>query len=165
VTYAGGNLWSAVNTAVGPKGERQGVAWFKVTPSWHAGAVDGTVAQQGYVSMAGDNVVYPSIAVNGSGKVVMAFSIIGPHYFPSAAYLTLVGSSAGTIHIAGAGVGPDDGFTGYPEYFGTNVARWGDYTTAVNDGAGHIWMGAEYIPGGPRTTLANWGTFISEVTP
>ena len=40
-----------------------------------------------------------------------------------------------------------------------------DAELVVVDGAGHIWMGAEYIPGGPRTDLANWGTFISRVTP
>jgi hypothetical protein len=165
VTYQGGNLWSAVDTAIGAKGDRAGIAWFKVTPSWHQGAVGGKVTSQGYVSLAADNVVYPSIAVNNAGKAVMAFSIIGPHYFPSAGYLTLVGASAGTVHVAAAGVGPEDGFSGYPEFFGETVARWGDYTNAVVDGAGHIWIGAEYIPGGPRTDLANWGTFISEITP
>ena len=65
---------------------------------------------------------------------------------------------------------PDDGFTGYPPESGlaTNVGRWGDYTAAVSDANGNIWFGAEYIPNTAlfsRSTFANWGTFISAVTP
>ena len=165
VMYAGGSLWSSLGTAVGIKGERIGIAWFSVTPGFNHGAVDGRVSKQGYVSLANDNVVYPAVAVNSAAKVIVSFSVIGTHEFPSAAYLTLAGASAGTVHFAAMGVGPEDGFSGYPEYQGVTTARWGDYTGAVVDGAGHFWIAAEYIPGGPRTSLANWGTFISRVVP
>jgi hypothetical protein len=65
---------------------------------------------------------------------------------------------------------PDDGFTGYPPETGLPIitGRWGDYTAAVSDANGNIWFGAEYIPNTalfPRTVNANWGTFISAVTP
>ena len=56
----------------------------------------------------------------------------------------------------------EDGFTaGGP--FG--VARWGDYSSAYADEAGIIWTGTECIPGGPRSSLANWGPCISPVSP
>ncbi|MFI5254552.1 MAG: hypothetical protein ACHQ15_03765, partial [Candidatus Limnocylindrales bacterium] len=165
VVYANGALWSALNTAIGVHGERVGIAWFKVDPSWQHGAVGGTVISQGYVSLARDDILFPSIGVNGAGKVVMAMSIMGPHFFPSAGYLTLVGSGAGSVHVAAAGVGPEDGFSGYVAYGGAGIARWGDYSGAVADGAGRIWVAAEYIPAGPRTTLADWGTFIGRVAP
>jgi hypothetical protein len=42
------------------------------------------------------------------------------------------------------------------------VARWGDYSAAVF-GDGAIWMGNEFIPGTPRTLLANWGTFLTRL--
>ena len=47
--------------------------------------------------------------------------------------------------------------------FGGRVARWGDYTAAVADADGSIWIATEYIPNAPRTLLANWGTFIGRV--
>jgi hypothetical protein len=165
VTYQGGVLWSSLATALGTKGERTGIAWFKVTPGWHHGAVDGTVARQGYVSLAADNVSYPALVANDAGQVVISFCIVGQHYFPSTGYLTLVGSGAGSVHVAGAGVGPEDGFTGYVAYGYDGTARWGDYAGAAVDEAGNFWLGAEYIPGGTRTALANWGTFIGEVVP
>jgi hypothetical protein len=77
----------------------------------------------------------------------------------------------------GGGVGPDDGFSGYAAYGGGGVGRWGDYTAAVADEHGNIWVAAEYIGqtctfeefaldttcGGTRSLLANWGTFISRL--
>ena len=74
------------------------------------------------------------------------------------------GRAVGAIHISGAGVLPEDGFTGYKAFNAPvpGVARWGDYSAAVSaDGA--IWMGNEFIPGTPRTVNANWGTFITRL--
>lgn len=45
------------------------------------------------------------------------------------------------------------------------MTRWGDYSAAVSDVNGTIWMADEYIVDQPRTTLANWNTFVSTVTP
>jgi len=97
----------------------------------------------------------------------MAFTFVGPNDFPSAAYSTVDATTgAGTIHIASAGTAPEDGFSGY-HFFGSpnRTARWGDYSAASADSAGNIWMGTEYIPNLPRSLIANWGTFISQVTP
>jgi hypothetical protein len=70
---------------------------------------------------------------------------------------------AGDIQIAAAGALPDDGFSGYG---GARVGRWGDYGAAVaDDESGNIWMASEYIPNAPRTVNANWGTFVTQVTP
>jgi hypothetical protein len=83
--------------------------------------------------------------------------------FPSTAYVTIDPNGAiGAVHIAAAGVGPEDGFTGYG---GSRVARWGDYSAAAVDESGRIWMAAEYIPGGLRTAFANWGTYIARLVP
>ena len=38
------------------------------------------------------------------------------------------------------GQAPDDGFTAYKPYGGNGVGRWGDYSAAVADGNGNIWM-------------------------
>lgn len=169
VVYADGLLWSGVNTTVVTKDgtTRVGIAYFAVAPDWHGGSLGGHVQRQGYVAVNGENVLFPAIGVDGFGNGVMTFTLVGPDYYPSAAYLLLnEKSTANTIHIIGAGAGPADGFTGDPaQGFPGNVERWGDYSAAAADGSGHIWVATEYIPGGPRTALANWGTFIAKVNP
>jgi hypothetical protein len=167
VVYADGLLYSGVNTIIGD-GTRTGIAWFAVAPSFDGAAVHGHVAHQGYVSVRDNNVIFPSVAVVGEGKGVIAFTLVGPDYFPSAAYAKLgeEGEGISAINIAADGAGPDDGFTGYPQLDPVDApsARWGDYSAAVVDGSS-IWMATEYIPGSPRTVNANWGTFIANIKP
>jgi hypothetical protein len=165
--YASGALWSALSTVMktGNGPVRVGVAWFIVTPSWSGGTLGASMKNQGYVSVDQENLAFPSVGVNSSGKGIMAFTLVGPDYYPSAAYTTIDAvNGTGSVHIAAAGAVPDDGFTGYGA-FGGRSARWGDYTAAVADADGSIWTGVEYIPGTPRTVLANWGTFISRIVP
>jgi len=190
VVYANGMLFSALNTVIGDN-FRTGIAYFIVSPTLNGHSLSATVANQGYVSIAGgtnlggsvngrNSVIFPSIGVNAAGKGVMTFSASGLDYYPSAAYVTIDAThGAGDIHIAGAGAGPADGFTGYPQFGGNTIERWGDYSAAVADENGDIWMASEYIAqtctpaqfaadstcGGTRTVNANWSTFVNRVTP
>ncbi len=127
------------------------------------------VANQGHVAINSpnqNNVMYPSIGVNSSGKAVIAFSVVGKDFFPSAAYATLDAvNGTSPIVISGPGAFPEDGFSGYVQFGGFRVARWGDYSAAVADEDGNIWMGNEMIPNAPRVIRANWGTFITKVSP
>lgn len=176
VVYAAGTLWGAVNTVVRTSNgaststDRSGIAYFAVTPSAPtATSVSGTIAKQGYVALGNnDNAFFPSIAVNSAGKGVMTFSIAGQHFFPSAAYTTIDATNgAGPIHIAAAGAGPTDDISGYAAFGGDGVARWGDYSAAVPDADGSIWIATEYIPGGFGFPdyLNNWGTWVGHVSP
>ena len=169
VVYANGLLWSGVNTIVTTKdgSTRVGIAFFAVQPEWHGNTLGGHVHHQGYVAVNGNNVLFPAIGLDRWGNAVMTFTLVGPKYYPSAAYVRLnVSGTSGTIHVIGDGVGPADGFTGDPAQGAPdNVERWGDYSAAVTDSSGHVWIATEYIPNGPRTTLANWGTFVAKVTP
>jgi hypothetical protein len=185
--YVNGMLWGAADTAVWVNGElKAGVAWFAVQPKINgAGKVEGQVKKQGYLALANNNLTYPALAMGADGKGVMAFTVLGEDYYPSAGY-ALIGrdGSVGPVHVAAAGLGPDDGFTGYNafEYY---RPRWGDYGAAVTDGSS-IWIASEYIGqtctyaeyypnppstagfgscGGTRTSLANWGTRISKLNP
>ncbi len=95
----------------------------------------------------------------------MSFTVVGKDFFPSAAYAKIDAvNGTGDIVISGPGVLPDDGFTGCAP-FGFRVARWGDYSAAVADADGNIWVGTEFIPNPSRSLLANWGTFLTKVTP
>jgi hypothetical protein len=163
----GGVLYGGVNTTVTSPGgpPRVGIAYFVVGAVGTPVGVFAQIISQGYVAVNGENVLFPSIAVNRFGFGAMSFTLSGPDYFPSAAYVRFgLSRPFGPIHITGPGALPEDGFSGYAA-FGSptpGVARWGDYSAAVfADGA--IWMGNEFIPNTPRTQLANWGTFLSRL--
>ncbi len=181
VVYAAGTVWGALDTAVQVGGEvRAGIAWFVVAPTWSGDALGASMRAQGYLAVAGQNVTYPAVAALPSGRGAMAFTLVGPDHFPSAAYALLDPSTGvGAVHVAAEGAGPSDGFTGYRFFVGDPaVARWGDYGAAVAR-PGSIWIASEYVGqtcsyaifnldstcGGTRTQFANWGTRISRITP
>ena len=164
VVYENGNLWAAVGTAlqVG-KNTLDGAAYFVIKPSWHNGALKASVALQGYVATANDNLLYPAIGVSENGNGAMVFTLTGPDYFPSAAYVPITlsgGVAADGIRLAAAGTKPDDGFTMYPPAFNGYAGRWGDYSAAVAVGDDAIWIATEYIGPKKRDKYTNWGTFI-----
>ena len=168
VVFAAGKLWGASNTAVQPPNGPvvAGIAYFIVSPDDSAGTLSATMAAQGYVGAAREDVMFPSIGVTAAGKGVIAFALVGPDFHPSAAYTTLsVSDGAGDIHIAALGELPDDGFTGYRLEGGSGHGRWGDYSAAVADLNGNVWMATEWIKNAPRTFFANWNTFVYKVTP
>src|SRR5438552_3349857 len=175
VVFANGRLWGALDTAVNSSANtRAGIEWFVVNP---VGA--GSIVKRGYLAVSQNNVTYPAIAVTSNGKGVMAFTLVGRDFHPSAAFVSIDANGVGPVQVAAMGLGPDDGFTGTvgltaPFPF---RPRWGDYGAAAVEGA-HIWIGSEYIGqtctlrtfiataascGGTRTLLGNWDTRITEV--
>ena len=183
VVYSNGFLWSGVNTVeVDSTGAtKAGIAWFKVYVkslpisrlmlAW--------VVNQGYVSVAGSNVLFPSIGVTPAGRAVMTMTLAGPAYYPTAAYSVFDGRQFSSVKIAATGQDPADGFTGYTPVATDGVERWGDYSAAVSTPDGTVWIATEYIAhacsdaqwaadntcGGTRTTLANWSTRVSAIRP
>lgn len=163
LTYAGGRLYATLATRVSDTSGNPlvGGAYFVLTPTYRNGVVSALPLRQGYLVVNGNDVLAPSIAVNAQGRGAVAFTLAGPDYYPSAAFVPIETMSTGTeLKIAGVGVQPEDGFSGYPGGLGVGTARWGDYSTAVTAADGSIWMVAEYIPNAPRTQLANWGTYL-----
>jgi hypothetical protein len=172
VVYAAGKLWSGVNTALRTPNYHPtaGIAYFVVSPSVSGPAVSATVAHQGYVAATGQSTIYPSIGVAPSGRAVMTFTLTGKRYFPTSAivHLNAAGAVTSGVQRLADGVLPADGFTGYPAEGPFNgVERWGDYSAAVADASGHVWVASEYIPGtyGFPPFIANWGTYVASVTP
>jgi hypothetical protein len=145
--FANGKLWSTVNTVVktanGPT--RTGAAWFALAPAWKGSDLIGGFSGGGYIAVNNQSVIFPSIAVNKDGKGAIGFSIVGPGLFPGAGYAK-VSLPAGAIEVklTAPGVFPDDGFTGYP-VFDDRDGRWGDYSAAVTDSTGNIWVANEMI--------------------
>jgi hypothetical protein len=182
VTWVNGKLWGALDTSLNVSSSKQaGIEWFTVSPSTSTGSVTASLANQGYLALGNDNLIYPAIGVTSSGTGVMAFTVTGSDFYPSAGYATVSSSGVGDVHLAAPGVGPDDGFSLYALYGpvtpGVPRPRWGDYSAAVPWG-NTVWLGAEYIGqscsfseyrasnfrcGNTRTALANWDTRISQV--
>lgn len=175
VSFANGKLWGALDTAVLVGGEqRVGIAYYVINPQLGATGVKGKVVKQGKLALAGNNLTRPAVAVLPNGRGVIGFTVTGDDYYPSAGYAGLDAfAGAGDVHVAAVGLGPQDGFT---EYGGR--PRWGDYGAAATDGSS-IWLATEYIAqtctltqylsdrtcGGTRTSLGNWATRITKVTP
>jgi hypothetical protein len=168
VVFANGHLWAGLDTVVGTAASpRAGIAYFIVKPTLEDGELNASIAKDGYVTVAGDSTMYPSIGVTTSGEAAMVLALVGPAgtqvfqrgFFPSFAYAPIsIPAGAGDIRLAAPGQTPDDSFSGGPGI----PARWGDYTAAVADGE-NIWMAGERIPGGARFKGANWGTFIGRI--
>jgi hypothetical protein len=168
--YAHGFLWGAGDTTLKtPTGASEvGVTYYMVSPTVSGSTVGGTVVKQGYLSVEKASVTRPSLAVTSSGKAVIGASLIGDTYYPSAVYTTLddnLPTVPTTLSLAARGTVPSDGFSGYRFYGSDGVARWGDYGAAQADG-NTVWVANEWIGGLVQgADIANWSTYVSQVTP
>ncbi|WP_437931512.1 hypothetical protein WMF37_20395 [Sorangium sp. So ce291] len=162
VYFADGKLWSGLGTAVADP-ERAGIAWFIVEPDVRHGLA-ARMVNQGYIALDDtSSAMFPAVAVNARGEGAIVYSLSGPDLFPSVGYSLLDERGAGLVHLVADGARPEDGLSGYTAFGGDGVSRWGDYSGAAVDDDGSFWLAAEYIPDLPRSTLANWGTFIAHV--
>jgi hypothetical protein len=161
--YINGAIWGEVTTSVNIAHDatvRAGAAWFSVQPTLHNNHIGASVIpHQGYVVLAGNNVIYPALQALPSGNVAMVFTVTGGDHFPSAAYAAMGAgqSSFGPIHIVADGTGP----------YAKASTRWGDYSWAVIDPSFNgVWLATEYVPALSSQTpdrQANWGTRVFEV--
>jgi hypothetical protein len=167
--FAGGVKWRPIDL-------HDGVAWFALKPSTGTAAVQRV--NQGIVDVPGQNMTYPTVAMNAVGDGVIGVTLVGPDQYPGAAYIpfTTAGPTA-SVEIAGRGVGPNDGFTGTGD--GGYRTRWGDYGAADVAPDGTVWFANEYIAqrcddatfnadptcGFTRSFFANWSTRVSAYHP
>jgi hypothetical protein len=185
VVYANGKIWGALDTdAIVDGVHRASIGWYVIQPQMTDTSFKAKNVLNGILGLTDTNLTYPAVAVTPSGRGVIGFTLVGPNNFPSAGYAGIDATTgAGAVHIAANGVGPQDGFTEYPDVGGSRP-RWGDYGAAVPDGSS-IWIASEYINqtctlseyeagfnlalfgscGGTRTSLGNWGTRITKITP
>lgn len=181
--YANGRVWGALGTAVDVDGAtKAGIAYYVINPTGNEGAP--SLVKSGTLAVAGNNISYPALGVTSSGKAVMAMTLVGKDWFPSAAYVTLDDrrtSEASDVTVVGKGLGPEDDFSGY-RGFEYNRPRWGDYGAAAVIGD-KVWIASEYVAqtctlaqfvatsssasfgscDNTRSVLANWSTHIAVV--
>jgi hypothetical protein len=175
VVFSGSLLYSAITSTVFDGTEFvDGILYFVVQPGFTSvGKLTASLKVDNYLTVKGENLIYPAIGISDDNQGAMVFTLTGPNFFPSAAFVPFNQNGAqGEVHVAAEGVAPDDGFTGYVGV-PSNIrlaGRWGDYSAAVADGEHNIIIATEYIsghrvppilPNGPG--LANWSTSISAI--
>jgi hypothetical protein len=180
VYYANGKVWGALDTRMTVAGtEQAGIAWFVVKPSMIGSGSGGkvgpqsAVVNQGYIGVAGANVTYPALAVTSAGNGAMAFTLVGPAKYATAADVLFSNSGpVGSIFQTAPGLGLQDGFSEYKYYSpfapGPNGEappprpRWGDYGAADEDN-GTIWIASEEIHN--NCSLSVWEATVGHCGP
>ena len=177
--FADGLLWFSLGTAVEVGGQDQaGIMYGAIEPLFKKGKLKARLQMQEYLAVQGNNLIMPSVGVDASGRGYLAFTLVGPDHFPSAAVARISpGHPARKVSVVEAGLGPQDGFSGY--WIGGPRPRWGDYSYVAVDEQGNVWAGVEYIAqtctfdewiggdltcGGTRGPFANFATRIMELT-
>lgn len=131
-----------------------------------ADATTSSIVQQGTISSPTLSYFFPSIAVNGTGDVVVGFS--GSNSSTFASTYAVAGTSAGGVPggslTFGTPVQTKAGTDLYPD------TRWGDYSAVTPDPAdpGIFWAHHEYAANRftiASTTYGNWATQASEIIP
>lgn len=159
VTESNGLLYAELDTGVGSTGlGPDEIGWFTLGTGGQ-GAFSASLLDQGYVANARENLLYPMVAVDGSGHGYLLFSVSGPDVFPSPGYVPFegIGGPRGVLHLPAQGVDDENGFTCFPPF--TGGCRWGDYSMGVAF-RGTVFMATEYVPIVKGDGQTNWGTFI-----
>jgi len=176
--FADGRVWFSLGTAVEVGGQDlAGVLYGAVAPSFKHGSLRGRVQTQDYLAVEGNNLIMPSIGLDADGRGYLAFTLVGPDHFPTAAVAKVsLDRPASSVRVVQAGAGPQDGFSGY--WIGGPRPRWGDYSYTAVDEQGNVWAGVEYIAqtcsfsawiggdltcGGTRGAFANFATRVMEL--
>lgn len=178
---SGGATYSSKNGSWSSIKQTTALALFVV--GFDGSGVADAVADSAVVGVAGQSLIYPSVAVS-DGSGAMGATLVGPSYFPAVAYVPFSFDGDLTIDgvVPGVGAGPNDGFTGTGD--GGYRTRWGDYGAAGVDEGGDLWFAAHDIQSnctvsaylddagdtepygtceGTRSVLANWSTRFFEV--
>lgn len=176
--FADGLLWFSLGTAVKVGGQDlAGIMYGAIEPFFKRGKLKGGVEMQEYLAVEGDNVIMPAVGLDTNGRGYLAFTLVGPDHFPSAAVARIsLGHPAPKVNVVEPGVGPQDGFSGY--WIGGPSPRWGDYFYTAVDEQGNVWAATEYIAqtctfeewiggdltcGGTRGAFANFATRVMEM--
>jgi len=171
VAFVNDRLYCTWGTALEAGGQTAaGVAWAVIDAlSTEKAESDGLLGLGG-----GNSLIYPHLAVRDDGRGVLAVSVSGPDYYPSAAYAVFEDGQLGHLSLAAEGKAVIDGFSGYD----TATNNFGDNAAALVDNTGAFWINSQYVANpactleqwlknptcsGTRSESTNWNTRISKV--
>ena len=94
---------------------------------------------------------YPSLSVDSSGNMIVAFSVSSSSIFPS-------------VMATGQSPNSDDNIVAKPVYLIKGSAsdrseRYGDYTGAALDSESNVWISSEY-----NKSPLGWSTYIASLS-
>lgn len=130
-------LWAAHAVNIGG---RSGIEWYEINPT------TATVIQSGTLSDGTMAYIYPTIAVNDSGDVVIGCSGGSPSTFVGA-YAFTGSTTAGSTTLATTPLLLQAGASDYAVTFGGSRNRWGDYSATMVDPSDQtrFWCVQEYV--------------------
>ena len=163
VVQQGDSLWAA-HTVQG-SASNAAVRWYEIDEPTN------TLLQTGLIDDPLQDFIYPSIAVNALGQVVIGYTCSGP---------SLAASSCVSVGETQAGVTEFDpplllrlGAGYYYQDYGTGRNRWGDFSATVIDPADPcaFWTFQEFVAEAahglvgppPLSGGGRWGTAITEL--
>jgi hypothetical protein len=125
VVQRDGAIW-AVHTVGSPSG-RDAIEWLQLD------AATNIVLQSGLIEDPALDFIFPSLAVNEHGEVVIGFTATGEEMFPSA--FAVLGETTAATTTFGTPVLLEQGTASYEvqDNFGRGTARFGDYSATVVD--------------------------------
>jgi hypothetical protein len=121
-----GQIWMATNT-VDPGTGRGTIHWLRID------AASTTIIEEGFIADATQSFLFPSIAVNHDGDVVIGFNAVGtgPRQFASS--YAVVGKTAGRKTVFGTPMLLKHGIANYQLPTDVGTASWGDYSRTTLD--------------------------------
>lgn len=174
-------LYAVVATAVDVAGQEQaGMLWLRLRARMGTDSAEADVLAHDYLAVAGNDLLYPTIAVGSNGRGVVGLSLSGPDHFPGFGFARATRQGLKNVHLVAAGVGPLDDRSGYVA-LGADpllpISRFGDYGAAAFDGTS-FWIAGELVTqvceleeyfadptcGGTRHALSNFATHIVQLT-
>jgi hypothetical protein len=121
-----GEVWMAMNTVDTGTG-RGSIHWLRID------AANTAIIDEGYIGDATQSFVFPSIAANHDGDVVIGFNAVGPGPGQFASSYAVVGKTAGRKTVFGTPLLLARGSASYQLPTDVGIASWGDYSRTTLD--------------------------------
>jgi hypothetical protein len=121
-----GQIWmttNAIDTGTG----RGSIHWLRID------AANTAIIDEGYIGDATQSFLFPSIAANHDGDVVIGFNAVGPGPGQFASSYAVVGKTAGKKTVFGTPMLLARGSASYQLPTDVGVATWGNYSRTMLD--------------------------------
>ena len=121
-----GEVWTVMTTVDTGNG-RGSIHWLRID------AATTTIIDEGYIGDATQSFLFPSIAANHDGDVVIGFNAVGPGPGQFASSYAVVGKTVGRKTVFGDPMLLRRGRASYQLPTDVGVASWGDYSRTTLD--------------------------------
>src|SRR5450631_551145 len=121
-----GQIWMATNTIDTGTG-RGSIHWLRID------AANTAIIDEGYIGDATQSFLFPSIAANHNGDVVIGFNAVGPGPGQFASSYAVIGKTAGRKTVFGDPMLLKRGRASFQLPTDVGVASWGDFSRTTLD--------------------------------